>query len=315
MTGYFHTGPGPKFKQHETRAEMVARQIEDHYHTQLTANNTRELITVQRETLKMQHDAAIANLHALGQISANQDTTNSLLSSVAHGIDDLNFGVMELNQTAAEMLSGITEMSSMLDAHLSAIASAILNQRQTLEKIAGLLSRPYETQVLELLQETDHALKQGMRSSGQDQQAEFADAERLIEKVLDNPIGSRNYVAWFQRGWLKWKYKEDIAAAEDAFYQSQRLSQPKADLYHANSLRHLAYMQYLQHKLDAAYESAQKALHICPQDHDIRFDVARYAAKTGRVDLALSLLSECIDQRPYTIITMFSEEDFVTCQC
>jgi hypothetical protein len=81
--------------------------------------------------------------------------------------------------------------------------------------------------------EADRALKNGMKASGRDQEEEFKDAARLLRDVLDNPIGSRNYVAWFQTGWLNWKFKQHLADAEEAFYQAARLSGPIADLYHA----------------------------------------------------------------------------------
>jgi hypothetical protein len=60
---------------------------------------------------------------------------------------------------------------------------------------------------LELLNEADRALKNGMKASGRDQE-EFKDAGRLLGDVLGNPIGSRNYMAWFQTGWLNWSSNE-----------------------------------------------------------------------------------------------------------
>ncbi len=60
-----------------------------------------------------------------------------------------------------------------------------------------------------------------------------------------------------------------------------------------------------------AYATIQKALQVSPKSHDIRYDAARYAAKTGREQEALDLLDKCINQRPQTIVEMFSEEDFL----
>ncbi|MGH8578776.1 MAG: hypothetical protein ACREVK_01180 [Gammaproteobacteria bacterium] len=42
------------------------------------------------------------------------------------------------------------------------------------------------------------------------------------------------------------------------------------------------------------------------------YDAARYATKTGRESEALEMLDKCIDLQPQTIITMFSEEDFLS---
>jgi tetratricopeptide (TPR) repeat protein len=208
-------------------------------------------------------------------------------------------------------LGAIYAQTRVLQEGFEQVAQMMMQQQKVLKQIADVLCHPYETKVLELLREADHALKQGMTSTGRDQKAEFGDATKLLNGVLKNPMGRRNYVAWFQVGWLKWKYELNIVEAEEAFYQASRLSAPKADLYHANSLKHMAYMQYLQKNHSDAYDTIQKAVNVLPDDHDIRYDAARYAAKAGREAEALELLERCIDQQPQTIVVMFSEEDFL----
>lgn len=315
---YLATGPGLKWKQSETGPERVARDIDNHYHLQMTAANTSQLIAYQTQALSLQRDAAIANLRGLAEIAGRQDETNELLgqangllSCLVGGIDQLNQGMDALNETLAQTLDAVYAQSEILQQGFRQIAGQMLAQQQTLQQIADILSRPYETQALELLREADRALKTGMKANGRDQQEEFTDATRLLKQVLDNPIGSRNYVAWFQTGWLRWKNESRFAEAEEAFYQAARLSASNADLYHANALRHLAYMQYLQGKYEEAYTTIGKARRIVPDDHDIRYDAARYAARAGREQEALELLDKCIDQRPQTIVEMFSEEDFL----
>jgi len=325
MPSYFQVGPPAKSQKSETTAEAVSRRIDDHYHLQMTAENTSQLVKAQALSFRLQHDAAIANLRGMAEIANRQDQsnklqdqTNSLLSDLVGGVDRLvggmdrlNDNFDELNLTASETLDAVYAQTEVLQIGFQRFAEAMLRQQQTLEQIADVLRRPYETKVLELLQEADRALKQGMKSTGRDQKAEYTDATKLLADVLNNPIGSRNYVAWFQVGWLRWKHEGDIAEAEEAFYQASRLSAPKADLYYANSLRHMAYMQYIQGKHQDAYDSIQKAMSILPDDHDIRYDAARYAAKLGYDEEALRLLEMCIDQHPQTIVTMFSEEDFL----
>jgi tetratricopeptide (TPR) repeat protein len=280
-----------------TPEENFRRRIDDHYHLEMIADNSRQIIEYQTEAFHMQREAAIANLRGLAEVANRQNQTNNLLSIIVQSVSDLN---NSLDVQTQVLQQGFVE-----------VARILLQHQQTLEQIADVLRRPYETKVLELLQEADRALKTGMKSTGRDQQAEFADTTRLLKEVLANPIGSRNYVAWFQTGWLKWKYERNIAQAEEAFYQASRLSAPQADLYHANALRHMAYMQYGQKKYPDAYTSIYQALKLSPDDHDIRYDAARYAAKVGRESEALDLLEKCIEQQPQTIFMMFSEEDFL----
>jgi tetratricopeptide (TPR) repeat protein len=101
----------------------------------------------------------------------------------------------------------------------------------------------------------------------------------------------------------------NLAEAEEAFFRARRLSQANKDAYLVDSCLHVAYMQYLQGRYEDAYTSAESALEV-RKDYETLFDVARYAARTGRLDEAIDLLGRCIHERPTTVITMFSEEDF-----
>lgn len=324
--------PAPFLRQFfpDSHQAKITRYIDNHYHLEMVAENSRQLVEYQAQSLRLQHEAAIINIRAMGEIAHRQDQTRSLLSTLVGGLDYLNAtlvsgldhlshsmgrlsdGIDTLNATTKEILDAMYAQSEVLQAGFEDIALRMMEQQRVLEGIADILRRPYETKALELLKEADHALKNGMKSSGRDQEEEFRDAARLLGEVLHNPIGSRNYVAWFQTGWLNWKFKGNLAEAEEAFYQAARLSGSKADLYHAYSLRHLAYMQYLQGRPAEAYDNTHKALRVTPNDHDTTCDAARYAAKTGRKNEALELLDTCIDLQPQTIVTMLSEEDFVS---
>jgi tetratricopeptide (TPR) repeat protein len=278
----------------------------------MVAENSRQLVEYQEQSFRLQQAAAITNIRAMGEIAHRQDQSNSLLFTLVGGMDRLNESMDALHETAKETLEALNTQAQVLREGFEDIATRMLEQQLVLQEIADILRRPYETKALELLKEADHALKNGMKASGRDQEEEFKDAVRLLRNVLDNPIGSRNYVAWFQTGWLNWKFTRNLAEAEEAFYQATRLSGPKTDLYHAYSLQHLAYMQYLQSRPAEAYDNIHKALRVTPNDHDILYEAARYAAKTGRESEALELLEKCIDLQPQTTITMFSEEDFVS---
>ncbi|MGH8579575.1 MAG: tetratricopeptide repeat protein [Gammaproteobacteria bacterium] len=306
--------PAPFFRQFFpdlSHQGKVARYIDNHYHLEMVAENNRQLVEYQAQSLRLQQEAAIANIRGMGEIAHRQDQTNSLLSALVGGMDRISDSMDTLNATARETLDTLYAQTELLQEGFEDIARRMMEQQRVLQEIANILRRPYETKALELLKEADDALKNGMKASGRDREEEFKDATRLLRDMLDNPIGSRNYVAWFQTGWLNWKFKNNLAEAEEAFYQAVRLSGPKADLYHAYSLRHLAYMQYHQGRSAEAYASIHKALRITPNDHDTMYDAARYATKTGRESEALEMLDKCVDLQPQTIITMFSEEDFV----
>lgn len=306
------------------------REIDKHYHLQMVAANTDQLVQHQQRAFRLQQKVAADNLRALANLGNKQDKTNALieeLNGTAHelllatnaqtevlreGFGQLAGRLDQLNATAQDLLDATTFQTEVLQQGFEMVALRMIEQHRTLLDITRILRNPYETKAQELLKEAERALKNGMQAAGRDRQEEFKDALRLLREVLDNPIGSRDFVAWFQIGWLKWKEEEDLHEAAEAFYQAARLSGRERKLHYVLSLRHLAYIQYLQVKYQEALVTIEKAIEVAPHDHDVLYDAARYAAKTLRIQYAIELLEKCIDLRPETIITVFSEPDFLS---
>lgn len=280
------------------------REIDRDYHIKVIAKNVGEMKEYHASTLRLQAEAAIENLRAIGDLAQRQNQTNVYLTGIARDMSEILCDIDQMNVGIDRLVQGMYDLNVTLDC----ISQQMMEQKRVLEDIAELLRCPYEAKTLELRREADKWLVSGMNNTGRDRDEDWKDAKRLLQSIVENPIGNQDYVVWFQIGWLLWKHEQKADEAEEAFYRAQRLSAHKRDLYHVNSLRHLAYMQYLQNNHGKAYETIQKALTIS-QDHDIMYDAARYAAKTGRDKESLDLLDRCIDLQPTTIITMFSEVD------
>ena len=257
------------------------RAINHEYQVGLIATSSQQMADYQRASLALQSEAAEANARA-------QEEANRNLRAIREGV-------------------------YAIEKNLEVISEQLFEQQQTLESIADILQRPYEVKALELRREADKWLTSGMNNTGRERDEDWKDATRLLQAATDNPVGMQDYVAWFQIGWLQWKHEQDIAQAEQSFYRAMRLSASNKDLYHIKSVRHLAYMQYLQNNFQDAYLTIKKAP-VAGLDqvtlHDTMYDAARYSAKIGNDKEALGLLSKCIDLRPITIITMYSEVDF-----
>lgn len=219
-----------------------------------------------------------------------------------------------LAENAFETVDAINQQSAVIVACFTRLSLQMASFQHQLAEIHATLQQPLQTAVIELYSEARAALIRGTKASGRDRDEEFSDALRLLQNVLENPIGSRNFMAWFDLGWIQWKHARDFKAAEESFYQASRLSKGKQDEVHLTALRHIAYMQYFQENFPAAFETQEKALALTSgnldSQHDVMYDLARYAAKLGKTEKAIALLDQCIDLRPSTIITMFSEVDF-----
>jgi len=278
-----------------TATTPYIRQIDNHYHAAMIAENTQELVEYQRRLFRLQVESTAASLGMMGDIARRHDVANELLGAIVEEMSALREGIQQLNETVEQGLTAIAEL--------------LFKQHETLLKIEQVLRQPYETQALEIRKQADKWLKSGMRHTGREREEDYADAMRLLREVTKNPIGNQDCVTWFQIGWLLWKHTKEIAEAEESFFRAARLSDERADLYHFLSVRHQAHMQYLQRRYADAFGTIKRVIGSS-QDPEALFEAARYAAKTGAHAEAIRLLDICIDLDPLKYVNMFAEEDF-----
>ncbi len=265
-------------------------------------------------------DLQAAQLHMQAQTAAQMHQD---LSAIGFGLDDVNDGLIAVQEEMAAVNAGMDrlqtiaqhteqalyDMHTMLDGWLAQLSGQLLEQQETMTTISEDLLRPLEVQVQELRRHADHALESGMASTGSARAEWYGDAMELLAKAVDNPVGKQDYVAWFQIGWLRWKLLDDVAAAEEAFARAARLARPAGDVVLVESLRHLAYMQYLQGNHPGALQTINSALDASA-DAETVFDAARYEAVNDDPTHALELLEQSIRSNPPMIIRMLSEPDF-----
>jgi tetratricopeptide (TPR) repeat protein len=287
------------------------RQIDIDYHVAMLATNSKEVVEIQSKLFQVQAAQAAISLKGFNSLYLQNQETNKSLNQLNGGLDQIGLNLTNIRGSINQVENSIQELSLGLESCFRDSANILIEQRELLYSIAKILGSPYEQKVLELRNEADRWLLAGMNDIGRERDENFDDALRLFECCLENPIGMQDYVVWFQIGWLKWKHKQDLKSSELAFYRSQRLSKLNSDIYHLKSLRHLAFIQYLQNRFEEAYQTIIKAVLLFPNDHDTLYDAARYAAKTGREKESLEYLNKCIDERPSTSIAMFSEKDFL----
>jgi tetratricopeptide (TPR) repeat protein len=284
------------------------RDIETTYQRQI-ASNAAQFQYFSTQSLRLQGQAAAANLIAAGMMLRAQEKTNRLLESVRRGINELNAGLDELNATSRATLAAVDAQTDVLRDGLATISGHLAAQGLTLASIDQSLRSPYAREAGELRDEATKWLRVGMGRVGNEQREDFQDALRLFGEVVVNPIGNQDCVVWFHIGWLRWKHLNDFGEAEAAFRRAARLSSANGGPYHLLSVRHLAHMQYLQGRREEAYQTIvpviEKSL-----DHDTPFDAARYAAITGRLRESLGLLEATIRRMPMVITTMFADADF-----
>lgn len=271
----------------------------------MAAANSGQIAAFEAESLRMQAEMAAENIRQ-----------GKALSEIVEEFRELNTSIDGLRLETCEgflsLESAISDQTNAIVDHLRQLSSIMVLQQKELRKISNSLSTPYESQALELRRQAGKWLDRGRSKvmSDDSRTDDFHDAMGLLLKIIENPIGNQDYVTWFEIGWLRWKLETDIAGAEQAFRRAARLSGENADLYHSLSLRHVAHMLYLKGDIESAFEILLRNFEPTCRIIGVPFDLARYAARTGRTSKAIKLLEYCIDRQPTILITMFAEEDF-----
>lgn len=219
-------------------------------------------------------------------------------------------GITRLPQVSDEEGLPIASLDESVRQTLAPFAAQVLNHQQSLRQIAASLRHLHQQDKVKVLEEADMALRNGMSGVGRDRLEDLRDALRLLRTIQADPVSGRDYYVWFHIGWILWQLDGNLTEAEEAFYQAARLSAQAGDLLHNFSLRHQAYMQYLQNKHKLAHSTIGKGLTRFPNDAEILYDAARYAARAERTAEAIAHLDRCFDTNPLVFVYALNEEDF-----
>jgi tetratricopeptide (TPR) repeat protein len=305
----------------ESRDGACAREIDNAYHLYTAAQTATQLAPLLLAAVHMQAGQGAITLRTLLEHGISEDGHDGHARDLALDIEGMISGMNRLQNPKKPLYLGIAmSAADSAEAFLFQRSSSdveaserwarhIIKQQRTMQETAEQIRKPYDPHLLEIRNEADRWFMSGLNRNGRDRDEDWTDALRLLQATVDNTAGMQDYVAWFQIGWIFWKHHNNLPQAEEAFYRAQRLSAASGNLYHVLSLRHFAYVQYLQGRHEGAYQTIQKALRYS-KDHETRFDAARYAASTSRRAEALTLLEQCVRERPTTALTMFAEVDF-----
>jgi hypothetical protein len=171
------------------------REIDNHYHLELAATRAADIEEYLVASQAALEEVAATNLRALTSLVGLQQDTNLLLTGLLGGIDQVAEILDDIHAVGVETVRSIRE-------GFAGLAAQMFEQQAVLEQIVDVLRRPHETQVRELLRRARRLLQDGVRTVGREQQENYADANRLIDVALANPIGGTHYLPWFLKGWL-----------------------------------------------------------------------------------------------------------------
>ena len=230
------------------------RNIEYSYQVSLIADNPVYLRQFMVATQAMQTQSLLA--------------VNAQIAEVDRGILGIRQGISELNDVMQQGFSGLSctmkegfdQLGGMMQEGFSLVAAEMQRQNAIMVDIAKLLSTKLEGEAREIRNSALSAVREGCSPEAFDQEGSLREAMQLFRITVEHPMGMRDYVAWFNIGWLHWKLNGNLEEAEKAFATAVRQSMEKKDTYHVLAARHLAYIRLLQDKTDGAYQGIRLAL-------------------------------------------------------
>lgn len=300
------------------------RQIDRDYAAKITAEATVDLLRVEAAALQLNATNAVRMHNTLGAVSDDLRATAAAVGAVSDGVARLCDAQLEANahlvdlervcagieDEVASLHGSVREMANALVRQLSDVVRLLDTQRLELKAIAFRLENPLGTQARELRREARRWLRMGLlRLDASERELDWTDALKLLQEVVQNPIGHQDSIAWFEIGYLRWKLQNDLRAAEDAFLHAQRLCGVERDALFVESARHVGGVRYEAGDYRGALEALRTARTAGP-NAEVLFDLARYAARAGAPREAEEALSQAIDLSPNIFVRMFDEPDF-----
>lgn len=297
------------------------REIDNHYNLMIMSNNIDEIKKInntnfenqlkQLKTLKNINESINDNSERFEKVS------NQFKNELKESFNEINESLLESNELLNDLISIGDEsirlsenIITTLEGGFFQVASELMTQTNIMNEINNSIKTPYKTQFIELLNEAEKSMKKVLNANNErERAADLKDSLNLFQVVVENPVGHQNYIAWFNLGYLNWKFLNEYKIAEEAFFNAARYSAESKNLFYYMSIRHQAYMHYFLGNNVESYNLINKILEK-NDDFNIIYDGARYASLVGEKEIAEKLLCECIRRRPHTIFQMFFEKDF-----
>lgn len=217
--------------------------------------------------------------------------------------------LLNTNTQLAEANGRIFDIQQVIGELNTSIQEKLKRQNEEMMRINRLLSTRLEGKAKEIRYSALKAVREGCAPDAFDQEGLLGDALMFWKSTVEDPIGMRDYVAWFNIGWLLWKLEANLEDAERAFATTVRRSMDKKDAYHVMAARHLAYMRYLQKKTDLAYQGIHLALRTSSEDADNLYTLLLIAAQAGNEAEVVTAFRKLIQDHPEQLAICLAEKE------
>ena len=256
------------------------------------------------------------------QVSTNLDEIKNIGIEISNEIHEINLLIRESNNISRQnnkILNDLIEINSYGFEKLIELGESSLQFQDeilsTVKEHLSLAAKPEFRKFTELYEKQFSRFQAGVKKLNEknsDYARDFKEARDGFKKVIKNHGGEYEPLPWFHYGWLSWKLgeKDGISIAVEAFDSCRHYldGDTKNPLY-VLSLRHLAHMRYLQENYEEAYRLQKEVISLLKTSETL-LELARYAAKCGRIEESIEYLDKSITINPHIYTEMFGEIDF-----
>jgi len=284
------------------------REIEYIHQLETVASDTTEVARFKIECLRRLCLLAITRLNA----TINSEESFQEIKAITRPIDKLQREVLAAvssvdheDQIGGEAVHLVRKWSRIA-------AEFLLVDKTQYEAIAASSRAGAPTSVRLKLDHAASKLSSGMMSlDDKERDDAYEDAYTTYCIVAETAFGRTDRTTWFQLGWLMWKHYRDLDKAIQYFSDAAECSNGQRDIFCRKILRHLAYMQYLQGDLKAAYDTSRFMMDIGVKPQAL-FDIARYQACSGKTTASyvLELIDVVLVVFPAQYIALLIDDDF-----
>lgn len=282
------------FDRSFTSAE--ARKIDAEYQLSLVAENTREIVEVQRRMFESQ--ALVADRIAEDSLRPAPEWLTVEVEGKrgvpVSALVEMGFEIRKQRPHLRQSLADMTDDLAMA-AH-------------SLWRIEEMLRQPLRTAIDQETRRAHDLLRQGSNLlDGQRRAHLFAEAQRTLEAAFSEDPSA---YGCFLLGWVFWRHREDFRAAERCFERAGVTAKEQDFVLSVLAFRHQANMLYKIGRYAEARAAVEAACEANPTDADAWFEQARYASRAGDREGCEKALQTAISLRPILRLTLLSEPDF-----
>lgn len=204
----------------------------------------------------------------------------------------------EISRGVKDIANGVAELKATFEWGFSELIWQIEKQRETLQEILETLQKPLGTQAKELKERAEEAYKNGWID---DALRDFLESEEKnkYDFTIHQSLGN---IYFFHKG------KPEKAL--EYYKKAVKYAKPESEYHASLACIHVALVRYLQEDYEAAKEATAQAIDLTPDLDFAHYEHARYLAKLGDFNGAISHLGKAIKADRLYALKANMEEDF-----